>query len=253
MAKGIGQHLIDAHLIENASDLSSPQFKDRGIFMVTPKGLHILERFITKNGISADHTLRLFADQPICMKMLHLERRSADDEIIITRSVIDVLWKRFAGASPNVTKLNEDDLQSQYNIRWFTKTNLSASEIVDKAAGIVLRKVPGEKKGTEEFQFPAVSAVDWLLDFSTCTGPEEAAEMAAQFVRYGMITLSSEKGKTKEGNLIVTVKAGGAGGGSGAIMVSRFLLAVTIELMPYSPKQSTELHPKLSTRSHAKV
>lgn len=85
MARGLCQHFIEAHLIENATDLSSKVFKDRGVYMLTPKGLHILERFITKNGISADHLLTMFATQPICMKLLHLERRSQDDEVLITK------------------------------------------------------------------------------------------------------------------------------------------------------------------------
>lgn len=53
IAKGICQHFLDARLIESAIDRDATQFKDRGIFQLTPKGLHVLERFVTKNGISA--------------------------------------------------------------------------------------------------------------------------------------------------------------------------------------------------------
>ena len=52
MAKAMAQHFMDARLIENAIDRSSNTFKDKGIYILTPKGLHVLERFISKNGMS---------------------------------------------------------------------------------------------------------------------------------------------------------------------------------------------------------
>lgn len=221
MAKGICQHFMDAHLIENAADVNSLSFRDRGVYMITPKGLHILERFITKNGISADHLLPVFASQPICMKLLHLERRSQDDEIIITKSVVEVLFRRFIGREPNTTKLSDDDLQQQYHARWYNKVAATTEEL-DWSLGLPLRKFPSaDKKIGDEYHFSAVSATDWLCDYSTCVGVDEASELAGQFVRYGLITLVSDKGKVKENNVVVTVRAGGAGGGAGAVMVSR--------------------------------
>lgn len=226
MAKGICQHFMDAHLIENAADLSTTMFKERGIYMMTPKGLHILERFISRNGINAEQLMRMFAIQPICMKLLHLERRNADDEIIVTKSVIEVLWRRFAGREPNVTRLNEEDLATQWQSRYYNKSVIpKGGEEVDFAVGIVLRKYAGlDKKvgAADEFHFAAISGIEWLLDYTTCVGPDEAAEMGAQFVRYGLIVLVSDKGKVKENNLIATVQGGESGGGAGAVMVGRF-------------------------------
>lgn len=224
MARGVGQHLIDAHLIECATDLSSGVFKERGLFMLTPKGLHILERFITKNGIAADHLLRVFATQPICMKLLHLERRTQDDEILVTKNVFEVLFRRFVGRGPNVSRLSDDELLAQYHSRPHSKAApLPPHEECDRTVGIIVRKLPApahDPKSGHEFHFSAVSGVDWLIDFTTIVGIEEAAEVLGQFVRYGYVCLVSDKGKTKEGNMVVTVRSGGAGGGAGAIMVS---------------------------------
>ncbi|GAW08245.1 regulator of G protein signaling superfamily [Lentinula edodes] len=128
MAKAMSQHFMDARLIENAADPSSNLFKDRGIYILTPKGLHVLERFISKNGINSDHLQNVFITQPICIKLLHLERRSADDEIIVSQ--------------------------------------------------------------------------------------EEAAEMAAQFVRFGLITLVSDKRKNNDSAIIFTVRGSAPGGNS---------------------------------------
>lgn len=41
MAKDMCQHFIDARLIENAADPTSGIFKDRGVYMITAKGLHM--------------------------------------------------------------------------------------------------------------------------------------------------------------------------------------------------------------------
>lgn len=225
MAKAICQHFMEAHLIENAADLASPTFKDRGIYMITPKGLHILERFVTKNGITADHLVPVFANAPIAMKMLHLERRSADDEVIVTKSVMEVLFRRFAGREPNLTRLSDDELQSLARVRWYTKGNDKAqADEVDWSNGIPIRKVvyapSNEKRGEEEYHFSATSAVQWLCDFTTCVGVDEAADLAAQFVRYGFLSLVSDRGRVRDDSLIAVVRAGGAGGGAGAIMVS---------------------------------
>jgi hypothetical protein len=222
MARGVGQHFMEAHLIENATDLSSKVFKDRGVFMLTPKGLHILERFITKNGIAADHLLRVFATQPICMKLLHLERRTQDDEILITKSVIEVLFRRFVGREPNVSRLMDDELQAQYHSRPHARAPpLPPGEECDRTLGIIVRRLPPpatDKKRGDEFHFSALQAVDWMCDFTTIIGIDEAAEVMGQFVRYGFISLVSDKGKVKESNVVVQVRAGGAGGGAGAVM-----------------------------------
>ncbi|EIW70875.1 hypothetical protein TREMEDRAFT_29267 [Tremella mesenterica DSM 1558] len=205
MARGILQQLLDAHLIENGPDLPSTTFKERGIFMATPKGLHILERFITKNGISADNLLLIFAHQPIAMKLLHLERRSQDDEIIITKSVIEVLFRRFLGIKePNLVTMSDDDLQKYNTLRWYNKGDAEKIEELDRSLGMPLRKaqVQNGKSTTEEYQFSAILAAEWLLDYSTCVGLDEAAEIAAHFVRYGLIALVSDKGKVKDGNTV---------------------------------------------------
>jgi hypothetical protein len=238
MAKSICAHFLEAHVIENAIDLQNTSFKDRGIYMLTPKGLHILERFIAKNGIGAEHLMPIFGTQPICMKMLHLERRSGDDEIMINKGVMDVLFRRFTGAQPNATAMGDDDLQNDYYRRWYNKTNSATGQgaggeaELDRSSGMPVHKVYNAEYKRDEYHFAAIPACLWLIDFTTCVGLDEASDVAAHFVRYGLITLVSDKGKVKDGNLIANVKAGGAGGGAGAVMVSRLLPSNPLALIP---------------------
>ncbi|KAJ7873391.1 regulator of G protein signaling domain-containing protein [Mycena olivaceomarginata] len=206
MAKAMSQHFMDARLIENATDPSSNLFKDRGVYVLTPKGLHVLERFISKNGINSDHLQNVFVTQPICIKLLHLERRSSDDEIIVTQSVITALFRRFVGRQPNYPPQTNGvpDAFARYNER---SKGVSLMDVTDRAQA--LKGQSGHKNC-----FAAVTALEWLCDFTSVVGREEAAEMAAQFVRFGLITLVSDKRKNNDSAIIFTVRGSAPGGNS---------------------------------------
>lgn len=205
MAKAMCQHFMDARLIENATDPTSNLFKDRGVYQLTAKGLHVLERFISKNGINSDHLQPVFASQPICIKLLHLERRLSDDEIIVTQSVITALFRRFVGRQPNYP--HSDNRDTDPFLRYH-----------ERAKGIPLFDLQEKSsKGylTTRFSFYAVAALEWLCDFTSVVGREEAAEMAAQFVRFGLITLVSDKRKNTDSAIIFTVRGSSPAGSSG--------------------------------------
>ena len=53
--------------------------------------------------------------------------------------------------------------------------------------------------------------LEWLCDFTSVVGREEAAEMAAQFVRFGLITLVSDKRKNNDSTIIFTVRGSAPG------------------------------------------
>ncbi|KAG6332123.1 hypothetical protein ID866_6968 [Astraeus odoratus] len=198
MAKAMCQHFMDARLIENAADQGSNLFKDRGTYVLTPKGLHVLERFISKNGINSDHLQHVFSTQPICIKLLHLERRAADDEIIVTQSVITALFRRFVGRQPNYPPSNSGPLDAfgEYHER---SKGVQLMDVQERAQPSLSRSTSAHK-----YCFAAVSALEWLCDFTSVVGREEAAEMAAQFVRFGLITLVSDKRKNNDSAIIFT-------------------------------------------------
>ncbi|TBU32207.1 regulator of G protein signaling [Dichomitus squalens] len=206
MAKAMCQQFMDARLIENAADPGSNLFKERGVYVLTPKGLHVLERFMSKNGINGDHLARVFSSQPICMKLLHLERRSVDDEIIVSHSAITALFRRFVGRQPNYPPeyMETMDAFQKYHER---SKGVALMDVSEKGAkGPVVHK----------HCFAAVTALEWLCDFTSVIGREEAAEMAAQFVRFGLITLVSDKRKNNDSAIIFTVR-GAAGGANSSI------------------------------------
>ncbi|KAJ7229040.1 regulator of G protein signaling domain-containing protein [Mycena pura] len=208
MAKAMSQHFMDARLIENATDPSSNLFKERGVYVLTPKGLHVLERFISKNGINADHLQSVFVSQPICIKLLHLERRSSDDEIIVTQSVITALFRRFVGRQPNYAPQTSAPMDAfqKYNER---SRGAPLMDVTDRA-----QPLQGKSQQVHKYCFAAITALEWLCDFTSVVGREEAAEMAAQFVRFGLITLVSDKRKNNDSAIIFTVRGSTPGGNS---------------------------------------
>lgn len=240
MAKGICQHFMDARLIENAADLDNLAFKDRGIYMLTPKGLHVLERFITKNGISAEHLLKVFATQSICLKLLHLERRAGDDEILIGKAVIEIIFKRFLGRQPNLARQEDERSGGLLSVghrddrlRGGAGSGHHHPDDPDRNLGLVVKKVPAVEREkspptppggpsspekekdkitfTHDIVFLASAGMDWLCDFTTIVGRDEAAEMCAHFVRYGLIKLVPDtKSRPLDPAKIVVVRTASA-------------------------------------------
>ncbi|KAF8743819.1 hypothetical protein AX14_000228 [Amanita brunnescens Koide BX004] len=199
MAMAMSQHFMDARLIENSVDPNINLFKDRGVYQLTPKGLHVLERFVNKNGINYEHLQSVFQTQPICIKLLHLERRSSDDEIIVSQGVITALFRRFAGRQANYTNPNgPGDIFTKYSER---AKGIQLHEYVEKAQPVV-----GKGQQLHKYCFTAVNALEWLCDFTSIVGREEAAEMAAQFVRFGLVTLVSDKRKNNDSGIVYTVR-----------------------------------------------
>lgn len=218
MAKAMCQHFMDARLIENAADLSSNLFKERGVYVLTPKGLHVLERFMSKNGISGDHLSHVFTSQPICMKLLHLERRSLDDEIIVSAGVVTAVFRRFVGRQPNYQPDNHDSLDvfQKYHER---SKGVAVMDVTERVSA-------GKAPVTHKYCFTAVAGLEWLCDFTSVIGREEAAEMAAQFVRYGLIALVSDKRRNNDSAIIFTVR--GAPGGPNSSIAVRHVLSLRL-------------------------
>lgn len=172
-----------------------------GVYQLTPKGLHILERFITKNGINGEHLLKVFSSQPICMKLLHLERRAHDDELLINRPIIEVLFRRFCGRQPNYIDAAAAVKTAHQDAASFDRTlGIGLSDLMDKPR--TTRNV-----GPIKHTFHAVAALDWLCDFTTICGRDEAAEICAHFQRMGLVELVRDSSAKRGGSV-----GGGSGG-----------------------------------------
>ncbi|KAF5874325.1 putative developmental regulator flba protein [Botrytis fragariae] len=119
MARSVCQRFLDARFIESADGKQAKDFTMKGsIWQLTPKGIHVLERFCSKNGIQQRHVAELVASPRNTMQLVILERDSATDKLSSDRSTIEVIFRRFVGQNgPNIktsTTSADSDSLSEY-------------------------------------------------------------------------------------------------------------------------------------------
>lgn len=181
MSRRLCQMFMEARLIASITDPRSREFSNSGVYALTPKGLHVVEQFMAKNGLAKDIIARLLATQPVCKRLLHVVRRWDEDEVIISESVVHSVFRRFVGQAPNRTS-----------------ADLGVSDPLHKyeqhSKGILLTEAPSKASGVGlNDSFKAFDAIDWLLDFTSLANEDEAGTMLAHFVRLGLIVLVRDK------------------------------------------------------------
>ncbi|CAI2199500.1 13540_t:CDS:2, partial [Funneliformis geosporum] len=174
MAKSICQTFLDARLFENLSDTYSRTFRDKSIYGLTPKGIYILERFVSRNGITAPHLTKIFFVQPTQIRLFALERDPETDSINLSKQHVESIFRRFAGPRPNFINKYGDSSEDS--------TMLS----VDWNLGIGL-KVRYINNISYYYTFSGAISCDWLCDFTTLISKEEAMKVATEFIRLGLL------------------------------------------------------------------
>lgn len=98
MARTIGAQFVQARLVEAAVDGGSASFeKDKSLWQITPKGMHVLHRFANRNGIANDTLSTLLTSNLTTMNLIILERDDVTDQILESPSLIELIFRRFAG------------------------------------------------------------------------------------------------------------------------------------------------------------
>ncbi|ESZ95586.1 hypothetical protein SBOR_4023 [Sclerotinia borealis F-4128] len=179
MARSVCQRFLDARFIESADGKQAKDFSMKGsIWQLTPKGIHVLERFCSKNGIQQRHVADLIASPRNTMQLVVLERDSATDKLSSDRSTIEVIFRRFVGQNgPNI-KTSTSSADSD-----------SLSEYKDGIAGVRMageRKV-GSPPRTVFQTFTGKAACDWLMDCCTTVDRRETTEVASLFLEQELI------------------------------------------------------------------
>ena len=180
-------HFSDAYLIREAV---------KGIYQLTPKGLFILNRFVIKNNINAMHILQVLTCQPKCTSLYYLDRRGEDDEPVITSASMTDLFRRFAGAQPTYSLPADKALDA------FQQHRKLANGIP-----VTKSRVSKKKNLVYEHCFSAVSALEWLCEFTSASGKEEAAQLVTHFVRYGFVELVNDERKRNGSAIVYTVRS----------------------------------------------
>jgi hypothetical protein len=189
MARTIGAQFVQARLVEAAVDGGSASFeKDKALWQITPKGMHVLHRFANRNGIASTTLSTLLASNLTTMNLIILERDDTTDQILESTSLIDLIFRRFAGPSPNL--INTGRLGgSRRDSTGSSNSDQSGpgEHVFDGYTGVVMRD--GRRIGDVVYQncFTGQDALNWLLECCTTVKESEAHHLAAMFLKHDLI------------------------------------------------------------------
>jgi len=175
MARSICQRFLEARFIESCE--GKTDFLSRGsVWQLTPKGMRVLSRFCSRNGIHQRHVNELLDSPRNMMQLVILEREPETDKLNHDRAIVEVVFRRFVGESgPNV------------------KVSSSASDegsLNEYATGLVgVRMIKSRQPQDREnpYVFNGKSAIDWLLDCCMVIDRRECLELANLFVAHELI------------------------------------------------------------------
>ncbi|GKT59272.1 developmental regulator FlbA [Colletotrichum tofieldiae] len=175
MARSICQKFLEARFIESADGKYQQVYNMKGsVWQLTPKGVTVLDRFCSRNGIQQKSIAELVGST--LSQLVILERDSQTDKLITDRGTIEVIFRRFIGThGPNV-KSSVSSADSD-----------SLSDYKDGLTGVKMaseRKVNGK---TYKDTFTGKAATDWLMDCCTTVDRRETYDIAALFVEYDLM------------------------------------------------------------------
>ncbi|KAK7927217.1 regulator of G-protein signaling [Apiospora marii] len=175
MARSICQRFVDARFIQSADGKLQQVYTMKGsVWQLTPKGVCVLDRFCSRNGIQQRQIGDLVATG--VSSLVILERDPQSDKIVMDRGTMEVVFRRFIGANGLNIKSSVSSADSD-----------SLSDYKDGLTGV---KIAGERKiggKTYKDTFTGKGCSDWLIDCCTTVDRRECHEMASLFVEYDLM------------------------------------------------------------------
>ena len=175
MARSTCQRFLDARFIEPVDGRPNQPFTLKGgLWQLTPKGIAVLHRFCTRNGISSRHIDALLKKDQ--MHLVILERDFTTDKLSQDRGTIEVIFRRFIGTEgPNI------------------KASAQAADtesLSDYSTGVVGVKMAKDRqifKKSVSHSFTGKAASDWLLDCCSTIDRNETVRICEMFVKQGLM------------------------------------------------------------------
>ncbi|WFD05438.1 AMSH/STAMBP protein ubiquitin specific-protease [Malassezia vespertilionis] len=166
---------VNAHLLQKIPHA------DGDVYSPTPKGLHLVDRFVTRHGIATRSVSNLLNIHEVCDKLVLMERDDQDD-IILSDGVVRIVYHRMVGLSPY-----RDESSS---------------------LGVILRRSFAFEQGGQAYEtssFTSEHALAWLLNYTTLVNVDEAAALIAHMIRLGWIEPENVMAPSKSPR-VVTVR-----------------------------------------------
>ncbi|KAM5349345.1 hypothetical protein ACJ41O_005850 [Fusarium nematophilum] len=175
MARSICQRFVEARFIESADSKYQQVYNMRGsVWQLTPKGITVLDRFCSRNGIQQKGVSELV--NVGTTQLVLLERDFQSDKLLHDRGTIEVIFRRFVGAEHRNIKstVNAADSDSLHDY----KDGLTGVKMAAE------RKVNGK---TYRDTFTGKATTDWLMNCSTIVDKRETVEVACLFVEFELM------------------------------------------------------------------
>jgi hypothetical protein len=171
MARSVCQKFLEAKFIESCEGKLDFQSKS-SVWQLSPKGIHILERFCSRNGIQSNHVKAVIDTPRNPRQLVILERHRETDKLHHDEQTVQIVFRRFLGASPNEVAASDAD-----SIHEFCKCDVGVRMIKHK---------PSQARPYEHV-LTGKACVDWLMDCSTMVDRREGLEIGHLFLELGLI------------------------------------------------------------------
>ncbi|KAL0081382.1 regulator of G protein signaling domain-containing protein [Phycomyces blakesleeanus] len=226
MAKALCQQFHTCHLIENAVDSHNRVFREKGLWQLTPKGLCVLQDFCVRTG--ADMTsMRKHFGQLDPIQLVRLERQAEDDELILSRQNLSIVFRVMLSLLPLEGELDQPGNHSSPVPPKTTSSTSSNSSVssssttsssgqsaapfnmslqtcaedsrVQLLSNYLLtlsksrREIIPKTANTIRTVFSSQMCCDWLVDYSTVSSRDEAEVIANSFIRYGWLEFQDHR------------------------------------------------------------
>ncbi|KAI8934231.1 hypothetical protein NX059_008977 [Plenodomus lindquistii] len=170
MARSVCQKFLEAKFIESVEGKTDFTNKS-SVWQLTPKGIHILERFCTRNGIQSAHVKAVIDSQRNPHQLVILERNLDNDKLHHDEQTVEILFRRFVGTTANESVSDADSIHE------FSKCDV----------GVKLVKHRPTTSRQFEYTFHGRNAAQWLMDCTTMVDPRESVEVGSLFLQLKLI------------------------------------------------------------------
>ncbi|KAH6639741.1 regulator of G protein signaling domain-containing protein [Boeremia exigua] len=170
MARSVCQKFLEAKFVESVEGKTDFTNKS-SVWQLTPKGIHILERFCTRNGIQSAHVKAVIESNRNPHLLVILERNTENDKLHHDEQTVEILFRRFIGTTANETASDSDSIHE------FSKCDI----------GVKLVKHRPTTSRQYEYTFNGRNAAQWLMDCTTMVDPRESIEIGSLFLQLKLI------------------------------------------------------------------
>jgi len=191
MARSVCQKFLEARFIESVE--GKTDFQSKGsVWQLTPKGIHILERFCSRNGIQSSHVKAVIDSPRNAGQLVILERNRETDKLHHDEQTVEILFRRFVGPSMNV----QEHMSDSDSVHEFSRCTAGVKMLKDKnLGGRVFHNV-----------FTGKATVDWLMDCCTMVDRREGLELGQLFLDLRLIAPANQDSTAARENKFVPTK-----------------------------------------------